>query len=119
MKFEQAFEQLRGLLAPHADQLVITKDEPGGYSLDAPFQGKYGKTVFFGAAIIKKNYVSYYLMPLYVCPDLLAGLSPALKKRMQGKSCFNFTGSLAPEVLAELEDLTARGLSRFKEEGLV
>jgi hypothetical protein len=37
-----------------------------------------------------KSYVSFHLIPVYMFPDLLKGLSPALEKRMQGKSCFNF-----------------------------
>jgi hypothetical protein len=38
---------------------------------------------------IKKNYVIYHLMPVYLNPGLLEGMSPGLRKRMQGKSCFN------------------------------
>ena len=29
-------------------------------------------------------------MPVYMFPDLLDGISPELRRRMQGKSCFNF-----------------------------
>jgi hypothetical protein len=48
------------------------------------------KVIFFGAAQIKKNYVSFYLMPVYMFmfPKLLDNISPELKKHMQGKSCF-------------------------------
>jgi hypothetical protein len=40
--------------------------------------------------------VSYYLMPVYVDPCLLDGISENLKRRMQGKSCFNFTETDQP-----------------------
>ncbi len=56
--------------------------------------------MFFGAAVIKKNYVSFHLMPVYVHPDLLEGISDGLRKRMQGKSCFNFK-ALDEDTLAE------------------
>ena len=46
--------------------------------------------MFFGAVVTGKAYVSYHLMPLYTCPWLVKTVSADLKKRMQGKSCFNF-----------------------------
>jgi hypothetical protein len=75
---------------------------------------QFKKEMFFGAVQIKKNYVSYHLMPVYVFPELLKDLSPSLKKRMQGKSCFNFK-KVDQETLAELGQLTARGFEQFKQ----
>lgn len=49
--------------------------------------------------------VALHLMPLYSQPELLDRISPALKKRMQGKSCFNFT-KMDETLLAELAALT-------------
>jgi hypothetical protein len=46
-------------------------------------------------------------------PALLADVSPGLRKRMQGKSCFNFT-SIVPEQVRELTDLTERGIASFR-----
>ena len=40
---------------------------------------------------VGKRYVSYHLFSLYLEPGQLDGLSPELRKRMQGKTCFNFT----------------------------
>jgi hypothetical protein len=40
-------------------------------------------------------------------------LSPALKKQMQGKSCFNFT-TIDPTQVKELSALTKKGLARIK-----
>jgi hypothetical protein len=56
-------------------------------------------------------------MAVYVFPDLLKGISPALKKRMQGKSCFNFT-TIDNETLGELAELTKRGVARFRQANL-
>ena len=55
---------------------------------------------------------------LYAFPDLLDGLSPELKRRMQGKSCFNFK-AVDKALFKELGALTRQGYQRFKKEGLV
>src|SRR5690349_21367020 len=90
-EFPVVFARLKSLLKPYAPALVVTTDTPDAYYLNTHYSERYQKEVFFGAVHIKKNYVSYYLMPVYMFPDLLADLSPRLRKRMQGKSCFNFT----------------------------
>jgi hypothetical protein len=72
-----------------------------------------GKPLFAAAVQIKKSYVSYHLMPVYVNPALADGLSPALRKRMQGKACFNFT-RIDPAEARELSALTRTGLAGFK-----
>ena len=45
-----------------------------------------GRPLFAAAVQIKKSYVSFHLMPVYANPALLDSLSPALRKRMQGKA---------------------------------
>ena len=60
-----------------------------------------------------KTYVAYHLMGVYGNPKLLQACSPALKARMQGKSCFNFTKIDEP-LFRELADLTARSLAGMK-----
>jgi hypothetical protein len=115
--FQTIFGKLKGILADFEGDLSVKADGPENYSLDTPFVEKYKKELFFGAAQIKKNYVSYHLMPVYVFPDLLDDLSPGLKKRMQGKSCFNFT-AIDEATLNELTRLTQKGFDRFKQENL-
>jgi hypothetical protein len=68
--------------------------------------------MWFGAVKLGKAYVSFHLMPLYMSPTLDKEISPALKKRMQGKTCFNFKVVPDEEVLADLKKLDAtRGRS--------
>ncbi len=62
----------------------------------------------FGAVRIRTRYVSYHLMPIYGSPALLDGISPLLRRRMQGKSCFNFT-KVDDALFTELAELTGRG----------
>lgn len=85
------------------------------YYLEGPYSQKWKKELYFGSAQIKKNYVSFYLMPVYMYPDLLDGISPELKKHMQGKSCFNFK-QVEHTLFKELKTLTKKGYARFKEE---
>ena len=112
--FPLVFEQLKSILKPYAKNLTITADTSNGYSLDGPYSEKYQKTLFFGAAQIKKNYVSFYLMPVYIFPDLLKDMSPELKKHMQGKSCFNFK-KVEPELFKELKQLTRLSVERVRQ----
>ena len=117
-RMEATFERLSALLAPYREDLVVTTDEPGHLYLDAPPSPSYPKGLFFGAVKIGKRYVSFHLMPVYVDPALLDGVSPALRKRMQGKSCFNFT---APDdaLFAELGSLTQAGFDRYRHAGFL
>jgi hypothetical protein len=113
--FPQIYAHLRSILHPYADKLTLTLDTPQGISIDGPYSEKWKKEVFFASAQIKKNYVSFYLMPVYMCPDLLDGISPELRKHMQGKSCFNFK-KMEPALFDELAELTRVGCERFIKE---
>ena len=113
--FPAVFEGLKKILKPYAPRLTVTADTSTSYSLDGPYSEKWQKVIFFGAVQIKKNYVSFYLMPVYMFPDLLKDISPALKKHMQGKSCFNFK-TVEPELFKELKDLTRQGVEKFRSE---
>lgn len=116
--FPAIFEQLASIFRPLAPHLVVKADGPHNYSLDAPASPKHPHGLFFGAVQVKKNYVSYHLMPVYVFPDLLESVPDTLKRRMQGKSCFNFT-ALDETAVAAVADLTAAGLERYRREQLL
>jgi hypothetical protein len=115
--FGAVFTGLRGIMARHGSALVVKADAPDNYYVNAP--KPYNKRdLFFGAVQAKKNYVSFHLFPVYMFPELLEGASPALKKRMQGKSCFNFT-SVDEGLFRELDVLTRKGFEEFKRRALV
>ncbi len=114
-EFPVVFEHLKKILKPYASKLSLKMDSANTYYLDGPFSEKYKKEMFFGSAQIKKNYVTFYLMPIYMYPDLLKSISPALKKHMQGKSCFNFK-QVEPELFKELGSLTKKGFEKFIKE---
>ena len=107
--FQSIFNQLKPILQAYESNLVVVADEPDNYYLDTKMIGSNKKPIFFGAVQIKKNYVSFHFMPVYMNPVLLNSMSPQLKKRMQGKACFNFA---KPDdaLFAELKALTQKGV---------
>ncbi|MGK3966240.1 hypothetical protein WMF38_18905 [Sorangium sp. So ce118] len=112
------FEALRSILQRHARDLVVVHDTPDNYYLDTRTKGPNGKPLFFGATRAGRAYTSFYLMPVYTNPELLGGIGPELRKRMQGKSCFNFKTN-EPALFAELAALTGRCFERWKASGQV
>ena len=112
------FTELREILAPYATKLSATRDDPAELYVDTRHVQKNKKPLFFGAVQIKKAYVSFHLMPVYMKPELLAPASPELKARMQGKSCFNFS-ALEPALFKELSKLTKASYASYKEQGFV
>jgi len=115
--FSPVFERLKAILKPYEPHMAVEADQPDNYSLNGPYSERWKKVLFFGGVQRRKNYVSFYLMPVYMYPDLLEGISPSLHKRMQGKSCFNFT-SVDETLFAELDDLAKKGFEKIQEQRL-
>jgi hypothetical protein len=116
--FQPVFDQLKSILAPYAANLKTTADTSNDYNLYTSHLMYNKQDLFFAGLRKQKNYVSFYLMPVYVFPELLANISPELKKRMQGKSCFNFKNVDDP-LFQELAQLTQAGYNRYQAEGYV
>ncbi len=114
-EFNAVFKKLKTIIKPYAKTLTVKTDKADLYYLNAGYSPKWKKELFFASAQIKKNYVSFYLMPIYMYPDLLNDISPELKKHMQGKSCFNFK-KVEPGLLNELQRLTEKGFARLMKE---
>jgi hypothetical protein len=114
-EFSIVFEQLKNILKPYAKNLTVKTDTADTYYLDGPYSEKWKKEIFFGSVQIRKNYVSFYLMPVYMYPDLLNDISPGLRKHMQGKSCFNFK-KVEQDLFQELGVLTQKSVEKFKKE---
>lgn len=73
---------------------------------------KNKQRLFFAAVRVGKAYVSFHLMPVYASSDLSKSISPELKKRMQGKSCFNFK-AIDEKLFKELGKLTRAGFEKI------
>jgi len=103
-------DRLKTILAPYRQELTVARDEPDGMTLELP--GYEGKPWGYVAGTRRgQRYVSYYLMGVYGQPDVLDGISPELRRRMQGKSCFNFS-RVDEALFAELESLTKESIAR-------
>ncbi|MGD1073748.1 MAG: hypothetical protein ABSB15_26860 [Bryobacteraceae bacterium] len=109
------FANLKSVLAEYSDRLVVKVDTPVEYTLVAtsasPFPQHKGNPMFFASVRVGKAYVSFHLMPLYMCPAVAKSVTPALKRRMQGKTCFNFKANLEPELIADLKKAVAAGFA--------
>ena len=110
--FAAVAARLRAILEAYADSLKFTEFPTGAVKLERP-PGDAPSDYVAGTRI-GKTYVSYYLMPVYGLPELLDGISPELRRRMQGKACFNFT-RVDETLFAELATLTATGIDRFRD----
>jgi hypothetical protein len=117
--FASVFAILKPVLAEYANRLAVQADTSVEYTLvtksASPFPQHKGQPMFFGSVRLGKAYVSFHLMPLYMCPALETRIAPTLKKRMQGKTCFNFKTDPEPELIAALTLLTEAAFQRWRE----
>jgi hypothetical protein len=112
--FVETFQTLRGILEKNAGRMTVVADTATEFTLASPtMTDRTGRPLFAAAVQIRKNYVSYHLLPIYMDSSLMATVSPALRKRMQGKACFNFK-TIDPAEAKELAALTKKSLSGFK-----
>lgn len=113
--FASVFAALKTVFAKYEQRLHVKADTPVEYTLltrsASPFPQHKGQPLYFGSIRLGKAYVSFHLLPLYMCPELNTSIPPALKKRMQGKACFNFKTGPEPELLAGLKQLTAASIN--------
>jgi hypothetical protein len=110
--FQPTFAKLKAILKPYGTKLIVVHDTDKVYYLDIPYLMKNKQRMFFGAVRIGKAYVSFHLMPVYAISALSKTISPELKKRMQGKSCFNFK-TVDEKLFQELKQLTKVGFKNF------
>jgi hypothetical protein len=117
--FNGVFNTLKPVLSKYTNRLAVKTDTPDEYILvtksPSPLPQHKGQPMWFGAVKKGKAYVSIHLMPLYMNTALVKSISPELRKRMQGKTCFNFKAPPAPALLEELSRLTELGLKLWNE----
>ena len=113
MDNNKIFTQLKSILEKYEPNLSLLHNKTDNYYLNTPSTDRNKKPEFFGAVQIKKSYVAVHLMPVYYYPELLDNISEELKKRMQGKSCFNFK-DIDDNLFAELNSLTKNCFEKYK-----
>ena len=112
--FDATFLALKKILKPYERRLVVQSDNDKDYFLITKHIMKSKQPLWFAGVRKGKAYVSYHFVPIYVCPELSRELSPDLKRRMQGKGCFNFK-NVDEKLFKELGQLTKRGLQKLNE----
>jgi hypothetical protein len=115
-ELHSVFTALSSILRPYAAKLETKIDSQTELYIDTRHIMKNKKPLFFGAVQIKKNYVTFHLMPVYLQPSLLDSVSSDLKRRMQGKSCFTFT-SIEEKLFRDLAGLAKAGYASYQEQG--
>ena len=112
--FAALADEMSALMKGAAKGMIVANEGAGGLVMHAPIPNpmKPKEPMWFGGVRVGKAYVSYHLMPIYTSPALAARVSPALKKRMQGLSCFNFKAS-DPALFDELAALTEAGAEAY------
>ena len=113
-ELKTVFDELKSILKPYAKKMDVAQDTDTYYLLNTRHIMKNNQPLCFGGVRLGKNYVSFYLMTVYASPDLLKAISPELKKRMQGKSCFNFK-EIDKKLFTELKQLTKAGAAKFSD----
>jgi hypothetical protein len=116
--FDETFKTLREIFKPFERDMVVLYDTDSNYCLTTKHVTKNKQPLWLGGVRRGKAYVSYHLIPIYACPELQKNMSPELKKRMQGKSCFNFR-SVDPQLFKELSAITKAGVAKFKQKDVL
>ncbi|MHA2104186.1 MAG: hypothetical protein ACW981_12225 [Candidatus Hodarchaeales archaeon] len=75
---------------------------------------KKPQKTYIGGVIQQKNYVSFYLLPVYSHPELKKNIDPDLKKYLKGKSCFNITKA-DENLLENIEEALDMGIKKYQE----
>jgi len=111
------FAALRDLLqSACTDGLVVVHDTESHFYANCARPDAKGKPQFFGAVKVSGRKHVFHFMPVYDHPALLAGISLALKQRMQGKSCFNFD-RWEPALMDELLTVIEQGVACYRADG--
>lgn len=116
--FPEVFAKLKAIFRPYVKKMDVAQDNQTCYFLNTRHIMKNKQPLCFGGVRTGKAYVSFYLMSVYACPDLLKTMSPELKKRMQGKSCFYFK-EVDEKLFKELARLTKAGAAKFSDQNFI
>jgi hypothetical protein len=127
VSLEPTFNRLRTVLQEQKADFSVNRDTATHFGLEAPVGpatikawGGKAKAPSMPVAWVevKKNYVNYHLMGMYMNPKLQAKLSGSLRAHMQGKSCFSFK-EVDEALFQELGKVTAESLVALKKGGFV
>jgi hypothetical protein len=117
-EFRKVFDELKFIFKPYEKKMDVAHDTDTEYWLNTRYLMKNKQPLAFGGVRLGKSYVSFHLMSVYASPELLRNTSLELKKRMQGKSCFNFK-EVDKKLFSELKTLTRDGAAKFSDQKFI
>ncbi|MHA2362689.1 MAG: hypothetical protein ACXAC7_01930 [Candidatus Hodarchaeales archaeon] len=118
------FRKIKSILENHSSNLKATEEikdskakisKPGYHlygSKDVSLFGKKPQPTYIAGVIKQKNYVSFYLSPIYSHPELIQNVNPFLKKFLKGKSCFNINKT-TPQLYDEIDNILTIGIQKY------
>lgn len=114
----EVFQKLKEILKKYEPPFSHKIDTDAGYDLWSfraveMFGRKYPE-VYFGGIVLRGKYISLYNMAIYMNKKLTENLSPALKKKLSGKSCFHLT-ELNDSMISEIEGLFENSYQYYKD----
>lgn len=96
---------------------MVRENMPAGYreEIGPKFLAFKADADWYVALANQKNYISLYLIPIYVFPELKAKLDATKKNLKCGKSCINFkkADDLPLDTVGEI--VAAKGAEAYKE----
>ena len=109
LSYEQYLESLPAERRVEIERVwgLVRERMPAGYAeeVGAKFLSFKAGADWYVALANQKNYISLYLIPLYMFPEMRAKFDAAASKKIKcGKSCINFqrAGELPLEVIGEI-----------------
>lgn len=116
------FAALKKQLAVTVPPLTVTKDLPGNFEVTSlkpsTFMGRSYPHMYFGAAVIKSDYVGLYMMYLYADKGQVSKLSPALRKCLKGMSCLHIKTD-DPALMKDVSAAIKLGIACYKKLGFI
>lgn len=119
MDKETIFKNIREILRRYKSFTAIV-DTDTDYDLytNKPIEvfGRKYPRMYFAATKIKKNFVGFYYMPIYMNPEAIKSIKPELLKCLKGKTCFNITKD-DPVLYRQIDELLQIGEKAYRERG--
>lgn len=120
------FLSIKAILAKYSQNLVVTDTNIGSKakirkpayhlygSKEVSLFGKKPQKTYVAGVIQQKNYVSFYLSPIYSHPELVQQVNSELRKYLKGKSCFNIAKTTS-HIYEQIEKILQIGIEKYKE----
>jgi hypothetical protein len=116
------FTTLREILVSLASDLDVRADSGEKYELyganKVTVQGRDLEGMYFASVVARKGGTSLHFFPIYTHPAEFVDLPAPLRKRMTGKSCFQFR-TVHPDTAAGVRRMLEKGKRLYRKLGWI